>query len=219
MSVIVHSNENIDSALKRLHREVLEKKNLETYKNKAYRIRKQILILPREKNGQKEREEGEQLREELDNFIYIKMSLIETIRKDMISATKDGNTDKLDILKLALASMINAQKAASEELKDVDFEKILKKEVKKVKDSIEQFSAIGRMELANREKRQLEVLESYLPKEMSSEDVAKIVKRIISEIKPEGSKDMGRVMGVVMKEVAGRADGNIVKEIVLEHLK
>jgi len=147
------------------------------------------------------------------------MSLIDTFRKDMISATKDGNTDKLDILKLALASMINAQKAASEELKDVDFEKILKKEVKKVKDSIEQFSAIGRMELANREKRQLEVLESYLPKEMSSEDVAKIVKRIISEIKPEGSKDMGRVMGVVMKEVAGKADGNVVKEIVLEHLK
>ena len=147
------------------------------------------------------------------------MSLIDTFRKDMISATKDGNTDKLDILKLALASMINAQKAASEELKDVDFEKILKKEVKKVKDSIEQFSAIGRMELANREKRQLEVLELYLPKEMSSEDVAKIVKRIISEIKPEGSKDMGRVMGVVMKEVAGRADGNVVKEIVLEHLK
>jgi len=147
------------------------------------------------------------------------MSLIDTFRKDMISATKDGNTDKLDILKLALASMINAQKAASEELKDVDFEKILKKEVNKVKDSIEQFSAIGRMELANREKRQLEVLESYLPKEMSSEDVAKIVKRIISEIKPEGSKDMGRVMGVAMKEVAGRADGNIVKEIVLEHLK
>lgn len=147
------------------------------------------------------------------------MSLIDTFRKDMISATKDGNTDKLDILKLALASMINAQKAASEELKDVDFEKILKKEVNKVKDSIGQFSAIGRMELANREKRQLEVLESYLPKEMSSEDVAKIVKRIISEIKPEGSKDMGRVMGVVMKEVAGRADGNVVKEIVLEHLK
>jgi len=147
------------------------------------------------------------------------MSLIDTFRKDMISATKDGNTDKLDILKLALASMINAQKAASEELKDVDFEKILKKEVNKVKDSIEQFSAIGRMELASRERRQLEVLESYLPKEMSSEDVAKIVKRIISEIKPEGSKDMGRVMGVVMKEVAGRADGNIVKEIVLEHLK
>jgi len=147
------------------------------------------------------------------------MSLIDTFRKDMISATKDGNTDKLDILKLALASMINAQKAASEELKDVDFEKILKKEVNKVKDSIEQFSAIGRMELANREKRQLEVLESYLPKEMPSEDVAKIVKRIISEIKPEGSKDMGRVMGVVMKEVAGKADGNVVKEIVLEHLK
>ena len=147
------------------------------------------------------------------------MSLIDTFRKDMISATKDGNTDKLDILKLALASMINAQKAASEELKDVDFEKILKKEVNKVKDSIGQFSAIGRMELADREKRQLEVLESYLPKEMSSEDVAKIVKRIISEIKPEGSKDMGRVMGVVMKEVAGKADGNVVKEIVLEHLK
>lgn len=67
------------------------------------------------------------------------MSLIDTFRKDMISATKDGNTDKLDILKLALASMINAQKAASEELKDVDFEKILKKEVKKLKIPLSSF--------------------------------------------------------------------------------
>ena len=147
------------------------------------------------------------------------MSLIDTFRKDMISATKDGNTDKLDRLKLALASMINAQKAASEELKDVDFEKILKKEVNKVKDSIEQFSAIGRMELANREKRQLEVLESYLPKEMSSEDVAKIVKRIISEIKPVGLEEMGKVMSEGMKDVACRADGNVVKDVVLEQLK
>ncbi|HPQ79236.1 MAG TPA: GatB/YqeY domain-containing protein [Candidatus Dojkabacteria bacterium] len=147
------------------------------------------------------------------------MSLIETIRKDMISATKEGNTDKLDILKLALASMINAQKASDEPLKDVELEKILKKEVRKVQDSVEQFTAIGRMELAEREKRQLDVLKSYLPEEMAAGDIAKIVKQVISEIKPEGPKDMGKVMAAVMKEVAGRADGNVVKDVVLEHLK
>jgi len=142
------------------------------------------------------------------------MSLLETLRKDMLSATKEGNTEKVDILKLALASIINVQKASDEELKNADYEKILRKEVSKVKDSIEQFTAIGRMELAEREKKQLVFLEVYLPKELDVNEISKIVKEKIEEIKPEGMKDMGKVMAVVMKEVSGKADGNLVKEVV-----
>jgi len=142
------------------------------------------------------------------------MSLLETLRKDMLSATKEGNTEKVDILKLALASIINVQKASDKELKNADYEKILRKEVSKVKDSIEQFTAIGRMELAEREKKQLVFLEVYLPKELDVNEISKIVKEKIEEIKPEGMKDMGKVMAVVMKEVSGKADGNLVKEVV-----
>lgn len=146
------------------------------------------------------------------------MSLLETLRKDMLSATKEGNTEKVDILKLALASIINVQKASDEELKNADYEKILKKEVRKVKDSIEQFTAIGRMELAEREKNQLAFLEVYLPKELDVEEISKIVKEKIEEVKPEGLKDMGKVMAVVMKQVAGKADGTVVKDIVQKQL-
>lgn len=142
------------------------------------------------------------------------MSLLETLRKDMLSATKEGNSEKVDILKLALASIINVQKASEEELKDADYEKILKKEVRKVKDSIEQFTAIGRTELAEREKKQLDFLEVYLPKELDLEEITKIVKEKIQGIKPEGMKDMGKVMAEVMKAVAGKADGNTVKDVV-----
>ncbi len=147
------------------------------------------------------------------------MSLIETLRKDMFSASKEGNTEKADILKMAMASIKNAQLASEEELSDADMEKILRKEVKKVQDSITQFTQMGRNDLAEREKHQLEVLEQYLPKQMSEEDVEKVVKAKVEELKPEGMRDMGKVMGAVMKEIGGNADGNVVREMVQKHLQ
>ncbi|HKM19853.1 MAG TPA: GatB/YqeY domain-containing protein [Candidatus Dojkabacteria bacterium] len=147
------------------------------------------------------------------------MSLIETLRKDMFSASKEGNTEKADILKMAMASIKNAQLASEEELSDADMEKILRKEVKKVQDSIAQFTQMGRNDLAEREKHQLEVLEQYLPKQMSEEDVEKVVKAKVEELKPEGMRDMGKVMGAVMKEIGGNADGNVVREMVQKHLQ
>ena len=137
----------------------------------------------------------------------------------MFSASKEGNTEKADILKMAMASIKNAQLASEEELSDADMEKILRKEVKKVQDSITQFTQMGRNDLAEREKHQLEVLEQYLPKQMSEEDVEKVVKAKVEELKPEGMRDMGKVMGAVMKEIGGNADGNVVREMVQKYLQ
>jgi len=137
----------------------------------------------------------------------------------MFSASKESNTEKADILKMAMASIKNAQLASEEELSDADMEKILRKEVKKVQDSITQFTQMGRNDLAEREKHQLEVLEQYLPKQMSEEDVEKVVKAKVEELKPEGMRDMGKVMGAVMKEIGGNADGNVVREMVQKHLQ
>lgn len=147
------------------------------------------------------------------------MSLIENLRKDMFSATKEGNTEKVDILKMAMASIKNAQVASEDELSDTDMEKILRKEVKKIEDSIVQYTQMGREDLLQREQHQLEVLQEYLPEQMSEEEIEKVVKSKIDELKPDGMRDMGKVMGVVMKELGGNADGNTVREMVQKHLQ
>jgi uncharacterized protein YqeY len=136
----------------------------------------------------------------------------------MFQASKDSQVEKSDILKMALASIKNAQLEVEEELKDADVEKILRKEVKKVKDSIEQFEKMGREDLLKKERSQLEVLESYLPELMSEGDVKKVVEEKITQLGAEGMKDMGKVMGAVMKELDGKTDGNTVKNIVQDLL-
>ncbi|MGI6443534.1 MAG: GatB/YqeY domain-containing protein [Candidatus Dojkabacteria bacterium] len=147
------------------------------------------------------------------------MSLLETLRKDMILATKEKNVSKMDILKMALATLRNEEIAQGKELTDQEVEKVLRKEVKKIEESIEQFSYMGRDDLVKKEKEQLGYLEEYLPELMSEEEVEKIVKGKIEEVGAQGMSDMGKVMGVVMKEISGKADGNLVKQIVQKHLQ
>lgn len=137
----------------------------------------------------------------------------------MILATKEKNTLKMDILKMALATIKNEQIAKEDELTDEDVERILRKEVKKIEDSIEQFGKMGRDDLLEKEEKQLKSLQEYLPELMSEADVEKIVKEKISQVGAQGMSDMGKVMGVVMKEVSGKADGNLVKEIVQKSLQ
>lgn len=142
------------------------------------------------------------------------MSLVDTIRKDMFQATKEGQEEKSDILKMALASIKNAQIEAEEELTDQEVQKILGKEVKKIKDSIEQFRKMKRDDLVAKEVLQLEVLQGFLPQPLSEEEVRGVVEAKVKELGAESMKDMGRVMGVVMKELEGKTDGNTVKTIV-----
>ena len=147
------------------------------------------------------------------------MSLLETLRKDMILATKEKNVSKMDILKMALATLRNEEIAQGKELTDLDVEKVLRKEVKKIEESIEQFGQMGREDLVKKEKEQLGYLEEYLPELMPEEEVEKIVKGKIEEVGAQGMSDMGKVMGIVMKEISGKADGNLVKQIVQKYLQ
>ena len=137
----------------------------------------------------------------------------------MILATKEKNVSKMDILKMALATLRNEEIAQGKELTDLDVEKVLRKEVKKIEESIEQFSYMGRDDLVKKEKEQLGYLEEYLPELMSEEEVEKIVKGKIEEVGAQGMSDMGKVMGIVMKEISGKADGNLVKQIVQKYLQ
>lgn len=147
------------------------------------------------------------------------MSLLETLRKDMFSAVKEGNTEKADILKMAMAAVKNVEIEKGEELEDSEVEKVLSKEVKKVQDSIAQFTTMARQDLVDRETKQLEVLQEYLPEQMSEEEIKKVVEAKIGETGAEGMKDFGKVIGAVMKEISGNADGSVVKDIVQSLLK
>jgi len=146
------------------------------------------------------------------------MSLVNSIRKDMFEASKKGQKEKSDILKMALAEIKNVQIEVEEELTDVEIEKILRREVKKVKDSIEQFGKMGRDDLVSKETIQLEVLQSYLPEPLSEDEIRKVVETKIKQLGAESIREMGKVMGEVMKEFEGKADGNTVKGIVKELL-
>ncbi len=146
------------------------------------------------------------------------MSLTDDLRKDMFTFSKEGNTNASDILKMAIASIKNAQLTQESEMTVQDEERILRKEVKKIEDSIAQFTQMGRNDLVEKEKSQLEILQKYLPELMSEEDIKTIINNKIKELNISSMSDMGKLMGAVMKETAGKADGNTVKNLVIQIL-
>jgi len=142
------------------------------------------------------------------------MTLLEKLRKDMLTALKSGDKDKSQTLKMVVATIKNAQIESEKELTDKDVEKILRKEAKKIEDSIDQYQKMDRDDLVKKEKQDLEILQSYLPELMNDEDIKKVVEKKIEETGAQDMRDMGKVMGAVMKELEGKADGNTVKNIV-----
>lgn len=146
------------------------------------------------------------------------MSLLEDIRKDMFSASKQSNTVEADILKMVIAVIKNEEISKGEKLTEEEILRVLRRESKKVQDSINEFTKMGRDDLIAREKVQLEVLNRYLPAMLDESKVREVVKGVISKSGAQDMKDMGRVMGMAMKELNGQADGNTVKDIVSELL-
>ncbi len=142
------------------------------------------------------------------------MSLTENIRKDMFEESKSGNSIHADILKLVLADIKNEEISLGKELNDEDVIKVLRKQEKKIKDSINEFTKMNRQDLIEKEKEQLCVIERYLPALMSKEDITKVVEKVITQTGNTGVQSIGLVMGSVMKELNGKADGNTVRNIV-----
>jgi uncharacterized protein len=146
------------------------------------------------------------------------MTLSEKIHNDMITAVKAKESVKVEILKMVIASLKNAEIENEKELDEKAQEQILHKEVKKLKDAFEQFTLGGREDLAKKEKEQLGILEKYLPKQMEESEVRVFVEQKAKELGAESIRDMGKVMGVVMKELQGKADGGMVNNIVKDVL-
>lgn len=146
------------------------------------------------------------------------MTLQEQIKADVVTAMKAKESEKVTALKSLTAAFINELAAPNREdrenLTDDEVLAIIKRGVKQRKDSIEQFEQGGRDDLAENEKVELSVLENYLPAMMSDEEILEIATRVKQEQGVEDKSKMGVLIGMVMKETKGQADGGDVKRVV-----
>lgn len=138
--------------------------------------------------------------------------LFETIQADLVAAQKARDAEGVATLRLMISEMKNAKIRLMHELSDEETQAVLRSEVKKRKDAIMQFEKGGRQDLADADKKQIAIIEKYLPAQMSEADVEAKIKPLIQP--GLTMKDMGKVMGAAMKELRGQADGNVVSSIV-----
>lgn len=147
------------------------------------------------------------------------MALEQTINEALKEAMKNGDKIRTTTLRSIRASIIEFNKSGVARAMTEDDElKILSSAAKKRKDAIEMYQNAGRTDLANNEQAELDIIQEFLPKQMTEEEITKAIKSIIEKIGAKDMKDVGKVMGSAMKELKGKADGNIVQKIVKDLL-
>ena len=164
------------------------------------------------------------------------MALKDNIREDLKEAVKNREELKSSALRLLLAAIFNKEKEkryklskekpelSGEELEeesqlnDEEVIDVISSEARKRKESIVEFEKGGRKDLVEKEKKELEILEKYLPEQLSEEEIKKLVKEAIDKTGAKEMKDMGKVMQEVMPKVKGKADGSLVSKVVKELL-
>jgi uncharacterized protein YqeY len=148
------------------------------------------------------------------------MSLEQTIMNDLKTAMLAKDEKSLRSLRAIKAAILLAKtsEGASGELKQEDEIKLLQKLVKQRKDSLEIYRQQNRADLAQKEQEEIEVIEKFLPKQLSAEELKAIIAKIIGDVGASSPADMGKVMGTATKQLAGRADGKTISALVKELL-
>jgi uncharacterized protein YqeY len=150
------------------------------------------------------------------------MELIERIQKEYIQAVKEKDEVKASVLNMIKSQIKYKEielKGLGKALQEGDLIEIIRKEIKKREEAIEMYLQGGREDLANKEKKELEVLKQYLPKVPDIEEIEKEIDKIIEEVSAKDKKDFGKVMKVAMEKFKGIVDGDKIKEIVQKKLK
>ncbi len=148
------------------------------------------------------------------------MSLMARLTDDMKQAMKDKEAGKfrLGVIRMARSSIKNAEINERRELTDDEILTILSKEVKMRRDAACEFEKAGRMDLVSGVEAEAAILMSYLPEQLSAEEVEAIVKQAVEQTQATSAREMGKVMAIVMPQVKGRADGKLVNEMVRKAL-
>ena len=146
------------------------------------------------------------------------MELLDRIEGDLKSALKSGDKIRLQVLRALRAVVKNAEIAKQAALQEADVFTVIKTELKKRKESVEAFVKAKRSELAEQEEKEAIVLQEYLPKQLSNEEIDVHVQQIAQELSVTSQKEFGKLMGAVMKKVGATADGTQVKQRVQHYL-
>ena len=143
------------------------------------------------------------------------MTLKEKITADMTTAMKAKDAARTSTLRMLKAAITNREKEGGGEINDEDVMKLLRSQVKQRRDSVEQYQKGGRQDLADKEQAEIAVIEGYLPRAASQEEIDQAVAAAITETGASSMKDMGAVMKAAMAKLAGKsADGKLVSEAV-----
>ena len=146
------------------------------------------------------------------------MSLVERLNQDMKLAMKNKDKLKLSVIRMVKASVKNEEINQGSPLTDEQVLAVVTRELKQRRDSLQEFDKAGREDLAAPTREEIEILLEYMPEQMGEDDIRRIVSEAIQQVGAQSKKDLGKVMGVLMPKVKGRADGTLVNKIVQELL-
>lgn len=146
------------------------------------------------------------------------MALAQTLMNDLKDAMKAGDKIRTETLRMLRSQIKNAAIAAGDELSDDDIIAVLGKEAKKRKESIGMYEKGGRRDLAEKETLEYEIISTYLPAQLSEDELKAKIKDVIAETGASGMADVGKVMGVLMPAIKGRADGKLAQQLVKDLL-
>ncbi len=146
------------------------------------------------------------------------MDLKAKLNQDLKEALKAKDEVKLRTVRMLLAAIKNFEVEKMGPATDEEIFQIMSKEIKKRQEAIEMYEKGGRQDLAQAEKQEIEVIQSYMPKQLSEEEIREIARKVISEMNLKSPKDVGVAMKAIMPRVKGRADGKLVNKIVSELL-
>jgi uncharacterized protein YqeY len=146
------------------------------------------------------------------------MSLEERLVEEMKQAMKSNDKLRLSTIRMIRSALKNKEIEVRKKLEDEDIVKVIQVMVRKGEESVEQFQTGGRTDLVEKEKSEIEILKSFLPKPLSQEEILKIIDQSIQETQASSPKDIGKVMKSVIPKIGGKADGKLINQLVKERL-
>lgn len=147
------------------------------------------------------------------------MALNDKITEELKKAIKESDKVRMDALRSIRASLLELKKSSlNREITEEDEIKILKSLVKKRKEAIELYEKGGRLDLAEKERQEMEIIKQFLPAEMSEDEIRNFLNNLIQELGAKSISDLGKIMGRAMKDLKGKADGSLVQKIAKELL-
>lgn len=146
------------------------------------------------------------------------MTLSEKINNDLKEAMKSKDSFKLSVIRMVKGAMQLEKPNPREELTDDDVIAVISKQIKMRNDAVKEFESAGRDDLAEQNRREIEILNTYMPKQLSTEELTEIIDKVFNEVKPTSQKDMGLIMKNISPLVKGKADMSLVNKLVKERL-